>query len=42
MVHGYFGVELKRVWEVIRRDIPTLKTRFEKLKETAEKRENGT
>ena len=33
LIHSYFGVELERVWEVVQRDIPTLKPQFEKLKE---------
>lgn len=31
MIHAYFGVEIKRVWETIKTDIPLLKPLFEKM-----------
>jgi uncharacterized protein with HEPN domain len=31
LVHEYFGVDLKRVWNTIKKDIPALKPLFEKI-----------
>ncbi|RLB03639.1 MAG: DUF86 domain-containing protein, partial [Deltaproteobacteria bacterium] len=31
VMHAYFGVKIERVWEVIKRDIPNLKPKFEKM-----------
>lgn len=31
VIHGYFGVKVERVWEVVKRDIPNLKPKFEKM-----------
>lgn len=31
VIHAYFGVKLERVWEVVKRDIPNLKPKFEKI-----------
>ena len=31
VIHAYFGVKLERVWEVVKRDIPNLKPKFEKM-----------
>ncbi len=31
VIYEYFGVKLERVWEVIKKDIPTLKPLFEKI-----------
>jgi len=31
VIHMYFGVKNERVWEVIKRDIPRLKPKFEKI-----------
>jgi len=33
VIHAYFGVKLERVWEVVRRDLPKLKPKFEKMLE---------
>ena len=33
VIHAYFGVKIERVWEVIKRDIPKLKPKFEKILE---------
>ena len=33
LIHGYFGVEPERVWQVVRRDIPALKPVFEELRD---------
>jgi uncharacterized protein with HEPN domain len=37
MIHGYFGVDLKRVWSTVNKDIPSLKPRFEKILKENEK-----
>ena len=29
VIYGYFGVKIEGVWEVIKRDIPNLKPKFE-------------
>lgn len=40
VIHEYFGVKLKRVWNTIKKDIPLLKPLFEKmLKELEESEE---
>jgi uncharacterized protein with HEPN domain len=31
LVHQYFGTDLKRVWETVEIDLPTLKKRIEKI-----------
>jgi uncharacterized protein with HEPN domain len=31
MIHGYFGVDLKRVWSTVREDISNLKPCFENI-----------
>lgn len=31
VIHAYFGVKIERVWEVVKRDIPILKPKFEKI-----------
>ncbi len=31
VIHAYFGVKIERVWEVIKRDIPKLKPKFENI-----------
>ncbi len=33
LIHEYFGVNLKRVWNVIKTDIPILKQEFLRIKE---------
>ena len=30
VIHAYFGVKTERIWEVVKRDIPGLKPKFEK------------
>ncbi len=32
IIHHYFGVDLNIVWAIIKRDIPTLKKKIEKIK----------
>jgi uncharacterized protein with HEPN domain len=31
LIHGYFGVDLKRVWKTVKEDIPKLKPMFDKI-----------
>jgi len=31
LIHGYFGVNLERVWMVVERDLPDLKTEISKI-----------
>jgi uncharacterized protein with HEPN domain len=31
VIHEYFGVDLKRVWSTVKKDIPNLKPLFEKI-----------
>jgi uncharacterized protein with HEPN domain len=31
LIHEYFGVNLKAVWEVVIKDIPTLKSSFDRI-----------
>ena len=37
VIHGYFGVDLKRVWSTVDKDIPILKPSFEKILRENEK-----
>ena len=37
LIHEYFGVQLERVWETAKRDIPNLKPLFEKMLSDLEK-----
>jgi len=37
LIHEYFGVDLRRVWNVVEKDIPTLKPMFEKILKDFEK-----
>ena len=32
MIHHYFGVDLNIIWNIIKKDIPTLKKQIEKIK----------
>ena len=34
LIHEYFGVDLELVWEVVKKDIPELKTHIEKILKT--------
>jgi len=36
LIHGYFGVNLERVWVVVEGDLPVLKQRFSKILEEIE------
>jgi len=31
VIHAYFGVKIERIWEVVKREIPDLKLKFEKI-----------
>ena len=31
LIHGYFGVELKRVWNIIKNDLPVLKKQVKEI-----------
>ena len=31
LIHEYFGMDLKRVWNTVKKDIPNLKPSFEKI-----------
>mgnify|MGYP001577502824 CR=1 FL=1 len=31
LIHEYFGIDLKRVWKTVKKDIPELKPLFEKI-----------
>lgn len=33
LIHGYFGVDLMTVWEVVEEDLPDLKKKIRKLLE---------
>ncbi|MEM5810198.1 MAG: DUF86 domain-containing protein [Candidatus Aenigmatarchaeota archaeon] len=33
LIHGYFGVDLELVWEVVKRDLPKLKTKIKNILE---------
>jgi len=37
LIHEYFGVDLKRVWNTVQKDIPSLKPLFEKILKDYEK-----
>lgn len=36
LIHEYFGIDLKRVWNTVKKDIPKLKPSFEKILEDFE------
>ena len=36
LIHGYFGVNLERVWIVVERDLPDLKQKISKILEEIE------
>jgi len=37
LIHGYFGVDLRRVWKTVKEEIPPLKPLFEKILKNLEK-----
>ena len=39
LIHAYFGVNVKRVWEVVRKDISDLKNNITKVKEDLEEQQ---
>lgn len=40
IIHSYFRVDLNAVWKTIKKDIPELKTKIEKIKKELEKEKN--
>ena len=40
IIHGYFRIDLDAVWNVIKKDLPILKTKIQKIKEDLEKEPN--
>ncbi|MFQ6107213.1 MAG: DUF86 domain-containing protein [Thermoplasmata archaeon] len=36
LIHGYFGVNLKRIWKVVKEDIPELRVRILEVKREIE------
>jgi uncharacterized protein with HEPN domain len=38
VIHEYFGVDLKRVWNTVKNDLPELKPQFEKILEENKER----
>lgn len=41
VIHEYFGVSLERVWETVKRDIPSLKPLFEQILKDVESKDTG-
>ena len=37
MIHHYFGVDLNIIWEIIKKDLPILKVKIQKIKKGLEK-----
>lgn len=40
LIHGYFGVDIKIVWEVVSRDLPDLYVKITNIKLELEKSES--
>ena len=40
LIHDYFGVNLDRVWNIVRKDIPNLKKKIKAILEETEKQSN--
>ena len=38
LIHEYFGVNLKKIWRTVKKDIPGLKPLFERILEDFQKR----
>jgi len=38
LIHDYFGINLQLVWDVVERDLPTLKIRIAQLLTSLEKK----
>jgi uncharacterized protein with HEPN domain len=38
VIHEYFGVDLRRVWNTTKNDLPALKSEFERVLEESEKK----
>jgi uncharacterized protein with HEPN domain len=32
LIHGYFGVDIEKIWEIVKKDIPKLKKQILKIK----------
>ena len=32
LIHGYFGVDIEKIWEVVKKDIPILKEQVIKIR----------
>ncbi|KYK33633.1 MAG: DUF86 domain-containing protein [Theionarchaea archaeon] len=41
VIHAYFGVNVKRVWEVVRKDISDVKNEMLKVRENLEKKDKS-
>ena len=41
LIHGYFGIEISMIWEVVKNDLPPLKPYLEKMVRALEKEESG-
>lgn len=41
LIHGYFGVNLKKVWQTAKKDIPNLKSLFGKILEDWKNKEES-
>ncbi|MFQ5532183.1 MAG: DUF86 domain-containing protein, partial [Candidatus Nanoarchaeia archaeon] len=39
LVHAYFGVILERVWNILKKDLPILKTQILKIKKDLESKQ---
>jgi len=40
IIHHYFKVDIDLVWDIIKKDIPSLKVKIQKIKEELEKESN--
>lgn len=38
LIHAYFGIDLKRVWNTVKGDMPSLKPQFDKILENFSKK----
>jgi len=36
VIHSYFGIDMRRVWKVVKEDFPVLKTNLEKVRRDVE------
>lgn len=42
LIHGYFGVNVMRVWEIVRKDILDLRNNIAKVKEDLKKQQEDS